>query len=103
MYKIEKNKKTFRPSLLIVLGIILVITMIAQLAFLSIFGTRGKEVASIRAQQKEMILENELLEAEISKKQSLIYIKEVAVDELGMINAGDVEYVSPKEIVSEKK
>jgi len=99
--KREKNKK-IRPSLLIVLGIILIITMISQLAFLSIFGTKGKEVANIRNAQKELILENELLEVEISKKQSLSRIKEVAIDELGMVNVGDIEYISHKEPLSEK-
>jgi cell division protein FtsB len=70
------------------------------MTFLSIFGTRGKEVAKIREEQKRLILENELLEAEISKKQSLVRIKEVATEELGMINVGEVEYISPKSDLS---
>jgi hypothetical protein len=101
MNKTESVKKPFKPSLLIVLGIILVLTMIAQLAFLSVFGTRGKEVAKIRSQQKELILENELLEAEISKRQSLIRVKQVASEELGMINVGKVEYIKPNDMVGE--
>lgn len=100
MNETKKAKKSFKPSLLIVLGIILVIAMVAQLAFLSVFGTRGKEVASIRREQKELILENQLLEAEISKKQSLVRVKQIATEELGMINAGKVEYISPSETVS---
>lgn len=100
---VEKSKKSFKPSLLIVLGIILVLTMVAQLAFLSIFGTRGKEVANIRKAQKDLILENELLEAEISKKQSLVRIKQVAVEELGMTTVGEIEYVSPNEVISEQE
>ncbi len=101
--KREINKKRrIRPSLLIVLGIILVLTMISQLAFLSIFGTKGKEVAKIRESQKELILENELLEVEISRKQSLIRIREIAENELGMINAGEIEYISESEPLSER-
>lgn len=96
------DKIKYRPSLLIVLGIILVLTMVVQLTFLSFFGTRGSEVAHIRSQQKEYILENELLEAEISKKQSLVYIKKAAEDELGMITAGDIEYLSPKTTLSQR-
>jgi len=96
------NRKKIRPSILVVLGVILIITMISQLAFLSIFGTKGKEVASIREAQKDLILENELLEVEISKKQSLIRIKEVATNELGMINVGQMEYISDSEPLSEK-
>ena len=99
---IEPKKTTYRPSLLIVLGIILVITMIAQLAFLSIFGTRGKEVANIRSQQKALILENELLEAEISKKQSLVRIRNIATKELGMVDAGEVSFISSNDVIGEK-
>ncbi len=98
----SKIKSKFRPSLLIVLAIILIITMLSQLAFLSIFGTRGKEVAQIRKEQKEVILENELLEAEISQKQSLVRIKELATEELGMVNVGDVEYITPSATISSK-
>lgn len=100
MDRFEKVKKSYRPSLLVVLGVILVVTMIAQLAFLSVFGTRGKEVANIRKNQKELILANELLEAEISKKQSLVRVKKVAIEELGMVNAGEVEYIAPKTTLS---
>lgn len=103
MQRQEQTKKSYKPSLLVVLGIILVITMIAQLAFLSVFGTRGKEVARIRSRQKELILDNELLAAEISKRQSLIYIKEVATEKLGMVNIGEVEYIIPNEMVGEQK
>lgn len=94
-----KNIK-YRPSMLIVLGIILVVTMLVQLAFLSIFGTRGSEVAEIRSRQKELILENELLEAEISKKQSLVRIKKVAEEELGMVQVAEIEYIEPKDTLS---
>jgi len=100
MERTQKVKKSYRPSLLVVLGIILVLTMIAQLAFLSIFGTRGKEVASIRRKQKELILENELLEAEMSRRQSLVYIKKVATEELGMVNVGEIEYISENSTLS---
>jgi cell division protein FtsL len=101
MDRLETKKIRFRPSLLIVLGIVLVVTMISQLAFLSVFGTKGKEIANIRTQQKELILENELLEAEISKRQSLVRIKEIATEELGLVNVGDVEYIAPNHTVSE--
>jgi len=97
---LHKNTQSYKPSLLIVLGIILVVTMIAQLAFLGIFGTRGKEIASIRAHQKELILENELLEAEIGKMQSLVRVKDVASEQLGMVNVEEVEYINPKTTVS---
>ncbi len=104
MNRTNTEKKSYKMSLLIVLGIILVAAMILQLAFLSVFGTRGKEVAEIRRKQKEVILENELLEAEISKMQSLVRIKKVASDELGMVQVGEIEYIKPsKEVVSEKK
>lgn len=92
----------FRPSLLIVMGIILVVAMVAQLAFLSIFGTKGKDVAKIREEQKKLILENELLEAEISRKQSLVRIKKIASEELGMVDAGEVEYMVKKDLVGER-
>ena len=98
----HKYRKNIKPSLLIVLGIILVVTMISQLAFLSIFGTKGKEVASIREAQKELILGNELLEVEISKKQSLVRIKDIASNELGMVNVGGIEYISDNKPLSEK-
>lgn len=94
MIEIDNTRKSYRPSLLIVLGIILVITMLSQLAFLSIFGTKGKEVANIRVQQKELILENELLEAEISERQSLVRIKKIATEQLGMVDAGEVRIIS---------
>jgi cell division protein FtsB len=96
------SKLNYKPSLVIVLGIILVSAMVAQLAFLSVFGTKGKEVANIRTEQKRLILENELLEAEISEKQSLARIKKVATEELGMVNVGEVEYISPSTTVSAK-
>ncbi|MBN2015853.1 hypothetical protein JW766_03390 [Candidatus Dojkabacteria bacterium] len=102
MNRLNEEKKTvgFRPSILIVLGIILVIAMVTQLAFLSVFGTRGKEVAKIREEQKRLILENELLEAEISKQQSLVRIKDIATEELGMVNVVEVEYITPHETIS---
>jgi len=96
----EIKKKTFKPSFIIVLGIILLLTMFTQLAFLSLFGTRGKEVAQIRTAQKRLILENELLEAEINKMQSLGRIKEVATEQLGMVEAGEVHYISSQNQVS---
>ena len=98
----EENqiKITYKPSLLIVLGIILVLTMIAQLTFLSMFGTRGKDVANIRQEQKELILENELLEAEINEYQSLLHVREVATEELGMIAVPEIEYITVNETVS---
>ncbi len=52
----QTEKKHFKPSLLIVLGIVIIVAMITQLAFLSIFGTKGKEVAKIRERQREIIL-----------------------------------------------
>jgi len=100
MTRLEKDKKSFKPSLLIVLGIILVVTMLAQLSFLSLFGTRGKEIASIRTHQKSLILENELLEAEISKMQSLARVKDVASNQLGMVTVEEVEYITPSTTVS---
>ncbi|MBU0975688.1 MAG: hypothetical protein ABIE03_06930 [Patescibacteria group bacterium] len=93
----------YRPSLLIVLGIILVVAMFSQLAFLSFFGTKGKEVASIRSEQKRLILENEMLEAEISNQQSLSRIKEVAVEEMGMIEADDIKIISPRSVLGENQ
>ncbi|MDD3647887.1 MAG: hypothetical protein PHS44_05320 [Candidatus Dojkabacteria bacterium] len=91
----------YRPSLLIVLGIILVVAMFSQMAFLSFFGTKGKEVANIRAEQKRLILENEMLEAEISKQQSLSRIRKVAIEEMGMIDAGEVKIISPRSTIGE--
>lgn len=74
--------------------------MVAQLAFLSIWGIRGKEVASIRREQKDLILENELLEAEINKMQSLVRIRKIATEELGMVDVGDLEYITAKDTLS---
>ena len=99
MNRVE-HKKRFKPSLLIVLGIILVVAMLTQMTFLGIFGTRGKEVASIRQQQKKLILENELLEAEISKMQSLARVKGIAAEQLGMVAVDEVEYIIPRTTVS---
>lgn len=96
----NRFKMKYKPSLLVVLGIILIVTMLSQLAFLSIFGTRGKEVAKIRKEQKRLILENELLEAEISQRQSLVRIKELAIEELGMVSVGKVEYIAPNSTIS---
>jgi len=103
MIDYEKRKKTYKPSLLIVLAIIIVVAMIAQLTFLSLFGTRGKEVASIREQQKELIMENEILEAEIAKKQSLARVKKIATEELGMVQVGEIEYITPSGNLSAQK
>jgi hypothetical protein len=100
MKKEKTHKSPYRSSLLIALGIILLLTMIAQLTFLSIFGTRGKEVANIRSEQKRLILENELLEAEINKQQSLVHVKRVATEDLGMIAVSDIEYITPNNLIS---
>lgn len=102
MRRKNENKIKFRPSMVIVLGIVLVIAMLAQLTFLSIFGTRGKEVAKLRNQQKEVILENEMLEAEISKKQSLVRIKRIAKNQLGMTEVTNVEYIKDATVTAEK-
>ena len=75
------------------LGLILVIAMITQLAFLSVFGTKGEEVSTIRARQKQEILRSDLLKSEISKQQSLIRVKDVAINELGMVEAEQIEYL----------
>lgn len=95
------TKSKLRPSLLFVLGIILLMAMTVQLGFLSIFGTKGGDVASLRSEQKRLILENELIEAEISKKQSLVRIKKIAEEELGMIQVEDIEYIAPNTIISQ--
>jgi len=100
MESTSRLKMKYKPSLLVVLGIILIVTMLSQLAFLSIFGTRGKEVAKIRKEQKRLILENELLDAEISQRQSLVRIKELATEELGMVIVGEVEYIAPNSTIS---
>lgn len=94
------RKNMFRPSLLILLGFTLISTMIAQLTFLSFFGTRGKEVATIRQDQKNLILENELIEANINKMQSLDRIKKVASENFGMMNVGNIQYISPNTPIS---
>lgn len=90
-----QTKKSRRISIFIVLGVILAVAMITQLAFLTVFGTRGNEVAQIRSEEKNLILENELLKAEICKEQSLKRIKEIAVEQLGMTSIGEVEYLTP--------
>ena len=91
--KIE-NKKNYKFSIFIVLSIILVFAMLTQLTFLSIFGTKGSDVSDIRKKQKDLILQSEIYSAEISKLQSLQRIKEVASDELGMVEAEKLEYIS---------
>jgi len=97
-----KRKSKIKPSLLIVLFIILIVTIVSQLAFLSVFGTKGKEVAKIRSEQKRLILDNELLDAEICKNQSLIRIKTIASLELGMVTIDKLEYVIYYESLSSK-
>jgi flagellar basal body-associated protein FliL len=97
-----KRKRKIKPSLLIVLFIILIVTIVSQLAFLSVFGTKGKEVAKIRSEQKRLILDNELLDAEICNKQSLVRIKDIASLELGMVTIDKIEYVTPYESISSK-
>jgi len=97
-----KRKSKIKPSLLIILFIILIVTIVSQLAFLSVFGTKGKEVAKIRSEQKRLILDNELLDAEICKNQSLIRIKTIASLELGMVTIDKLEYVIYYESLSSK-
>jgi cell division protein FtsB len=94
-----RKSKVMKPSLIIVLGVILLIAMFTQLTFLSMFGTRGKEVANIRGEQKRLILENELLEAEINKMQSLSRVRKVATEQLGMVEAGEIQYISSSDTI----
>lgn len=95
-----KVQKNYKLTIAIVFGIILILAMLAQLTFLSIFGTKGSNVAQIRAEQKQLILENELCEVKISKMQSLNRIRKVATNELGMKKVEKVEYITPTTVIS---
>lgn len=95
----EIKKKSYKLSIFIVLSFILVVAMLTQLAFLSIFGTKGSDVAEIRREQKELILQSEIYSAEISKMQSLQRIKQIAIEDMGMVDAGKLEYVSGQESI----
>lgn len=95
-----KVQKNYKLTIAIVFGIILVVAMMAQLTFLSIFGTKGSSVAQIRSEQKRLILENELYEVKISKMQSLDRIRKVATNELGMTKVEKIEYITPTTVIS---
>lgn len=93
MKEYKNNKNTLKNTIAIIFGIAIIVTMIAQLTFLSMFGTKGREVAQLRVEQKELILQNELLEAEISKMQSLDRVRKVASEDLGMESIDEVEII----------
>jgi len=96
----RKNSKKYNLSIMFVLGTIIILAMIVQLTFLSMFGTKGAEVASIRKEQKRLILENEVLVSEINKNQSLDRIEKIAKNELGMFYISEIEYITPTNLAT---
>ncbi len=91
---ITKRVETKNVTPFIYLSIALGLFLLAQLLNLSIVGTKGAELAQIRADQKQTEENIRLLEAEISEATSLDRIEMIATEMLEMKKAENVKYIN---------
>lgn len=98
--RIQKGIKFPKNKVILFMVLMLGCFIIAQLASLSIFGTKGETISNIRAQQQDLILQNEILKSDINKLQSLSRIEKVAKEVYGMEEAKKILYIKGDEYIS---
>lgn len=77
----------------ILVGILMVII---KLGFVSVYATKGDNIADITSQKASIVEENKKIESEIAELQSVSHIEKIAKDKLGMVKAKPVVYLDTK-------
>lgn len=88
VYNAELNKDNFyekiQKQFAVILGILIVVALVVNLALLTYLGPKGEELSSIRNQQEDQKLKNDLLRAELEDYKVSTLIGEKAEEDLAM-------------------
>lgn len=81
----SENIAYMQRQIAIVVGILAVVFIIAQFIVLDLAGIYGPEITDLRAEQKEMKVQNELKRARINELTKSTDIQDYATNNLGMV------------------
>ncbi|MCA9382389.1 hypothetical protein KC660_03215 [Candidatus Dojkabacteria bacterium] len=90
--------KVSPTAFLIILS--LVIFVFTQLIYLSLFGTKGRDISEVQFERESINQEIQQIQQKIANLNNLENVERVAVDELGMVKGSEVRYINKQKQVS---
>lgn len=93
--KTSPKRRSALSTIFLVAGVLIVVTLFIQLYVMSVFATKGEDIAKLEAKKAVLINENKKLTQEIAHARQYDFIKEQS-ENLGFVDitANDVNYLT---------